>query len=135
MIRAREVVLGPLSLSLLPGRYGIVRLDAATEPPAWASGGSFVSLTRTPEEVSVVCEEAQVPGDVPGDRGWRILKLQGPFPLESVGVLASVAGPLADAGIGIFVVSTHDTDYVLVKEASVERALAVLAGRGVVAAR
>jgi hypothetical protein len=125
----------PLTFCLLPGGYAIVRLDAGAQPPAWAFSGAFVSLTRTPEEVSVVCGEAQVPGDVPGDRGWRILRLQGPFPLESVGVLASVAGPLAEAGISIFVVSTHDTDYVLVKEASVERALAVLAGGGVVVAR
>lgn len=125
----------PLSLCLLPDRYAIVRLDAGAEPPAWASGGSFVSLTRTPDEVSVVCGEAQVPSDVGGDRGWRILRLQGPFPLESVGVLASVAGPLADAGISLFVVSTYETDYVLVKEASTERALAVLAGRGIAVTR
>jgi len=124
-----------LSLCLLPGRYAIVRLGAGTEAPPWASGGAFVSLTRTPDEVSVVCEEAQIPGDVPGDRGWRVLKLQGPFPLDSVGVLASVAGPLAEAGISLFVVSTYDTDYVLVREASVERALTALAGRGIAVAR
>jgi hypothetical protein len=124
----------PLTLSLLPGRYAIVRLNPTVEPPAWALTGAFASVTRASEEVSVVCEEAQVPWDVPGDRGWRILRLQGPFPLESVGVLAAVAGPLAEAGVSIFVVSTHDTDYVLVKEASVERALSALASCGHVVA-
>jgi hypothetical protein len=124
----------PLALSLLPGRYAVIRLDAGAELPAWALTGSFVSVTRTPEEVSVVCAEAQARPGMRGEGGWRVLKLQGPFPLDAVGVLASVAGPLAEAGISIFVVSTYDTDYVLMKEASVERGLSVLASRGFVVA-
>jgi hypothetical protein len=125
----------PPALSLLPGRYAVLRLDAGTEIPAWALTGALVSVTRTLEEVSVVCDETQAPPSIPGEGGWRVLKLHGPFPLDAVGVLASVAGPLADAGISIFVVSTYDTDYVLVKDASVERALSVLAGRGLNVAR
>ena len=98
--------------------------------PDWAIEGGFFSVTRTGDELSVVCPEVVVPGDARSEGGWRALKLEGPFEFSEVGVLASVAAPLAEAGVGIFAVSTFDTDYVLVKEEQLSPAVAALRGRG-----
>ena len=78
----------------------------------------------------MVCLEDSVPEDVVCEKGWRALKLAGPFEFSEVGVLASVAAPLAAAGVGIFVLSTFDTDYVLVKEEQLGSAAAALRQRG-----
>ena len=86
----------------------------------------FCSVTRTLDELSVVCLEDIVPEGVRCEKGWRALKLEGPFEFSEVGVLASVAGPLAEAGVSIFAVSTFDTDYVLVKDEQLESAVGAL---------
>ncbi len=82
------------------------------------------------DELSVVCPQELVPEDVRSEGGWRALKLEGPFEFSEVGVLASVAAPLAEAEVGIFAVSTFDTDYVLVKREQLQPAVAALRGRG-----
>ncbi len=115
---------------LLTGHMSICRLDATSPVPDWAIEGNFFSVTRTGDELSVVCPEEVVPNDVRSEGGWRALKLDGPFEFSEVGVLASVAAPLAEARVGIFVVSTFDTDYVLVKEEQLQPAVAALRGRG-----
>ena len=117
-------------LAVWPERMAIARLDADAEPPAWAHGGRFSSLTRTPHELSVVCAEAGVPADVRADRGWRVLAVEGPMDLGIVGVLASLARPLAGARVSAFVVATYDTDHVLVREADLARACAALSAAG-----
>jgi len=119
-----------LTMCVLPGRFAICRLDPAGSVPAWATAQPFCAVARTDRELSVVCPQEQVPADVRHEAGWRVLELQGPFPLEVVGVLAAVAGPLAAAGISLFVVSTFDTDYVLVKEAHLDRAVSALGEDG-----
>ena len=119
-----------LSLSLLDGHMSVCRLDSATKVPDWAVSGGFFSVTRTDDELSVVCPEEVVPEDVRSEGGWRALKLEGPFEFSEVGVLLSVASPLAEAGVGIFAVSTFDTDYVLVKGEQLRSAVAALRGRG-----
>jgi hypothetical protein len=93
-----------------------------------ASG--FLSITRTDDELSVVCPEEAVPEDTRSEGGWRVLGLEGPFEFSEVGVLASVVGPLAEADVSVFAVSTYDTDYVLVKEEQLEVAVAALRARG-----
>ena len=122
-----------LTLSLLKGRFAVCRLAPGHEVPAWASGGAFASITRTGDELSVVCAEGAVPEGTRCERGWRILRIEGPLNFELTGILASVGAPLAAAGVSIFAVSTFDTDYVLVREETVERAIAALgaAGHGV----
>lgn len=117
------------AIALLSGRYAVCRLDPDAPVPAWACGG-FVSVTRTAEELSVVCEEADVPPDVHCERGWRCMKLAGPLDFALVGVLQSLLAPLADAGVSVFAVSTYDTDYVLVREEDLDCALAALRGAG-----
>jgi len=116
--------------SVIPGSYAVCRLPANAPLPAWA-GEAFTSVTRTADELSVVCEERRLPPDPGGvepriERGWALLKLHGPFPLDAIGVLASVAKPLAEAGISLFALSTFDTDYLLVRKIHVKQAIAAL---------
>ena len=121
---------GACALTLLPGRLAICRLHPEAALPAWAEGGAFCSVTRTKDELSVVCEEAAVSEGITANRGWRMLKLQGPVAFEETGVLVSIAAPLASSGLSIFAISSFDTDYVLVKEDAVEAALQALRGAG-----
>jgi uncharacterized protein len=117
-----------LTLSVLPDTLAISRLDALTPMPDWAS--NFFSVTRTRDEVSIVCPERDVPAGIQSERGWRGLCVAGPLDFALTGVLAALAVPLAQASISIFAISTFDTDYVLVKETNLEGALAVLSQAG-----
>lgn len=119
-----------LTLTVLEEGLSICRLDAGTEIPAWVTRARFFSVTRTQDELSVVCPEEVVPEGISQERGWRALKLEGPFDLSMVGVLSSVASPLAEAGASIFAVSTFDTDYVLVKETQLDLAVDTLRENG-----
>ena len=114
-----------LTFTLLPDRYAIARLGGDGAVPAWPSG-DFISVTRTLGELSIVCREDAVPGNVRVDRGWRCLALQGPFALDQTGIAAEFTRVLAAAGVPLFVVSTFDTDYVLVPDKMIERAVSAL---------
>jgi hypothetical protein len=114
---------------VLPGRYAICRLAPDAPIPGWASSAAFLSITRTRDELSIVCDEAAVPG-VKHDRGWRCLRLEGPLDLSLTGVLASVLQPLAAAAVSIFAVATFDTDYLLVPNAQLDSATAALRAAG-----
>lgn len=118
-----------MQLTLLPPPLAVCRLDAAADLPLWAIG-RFVSCTRTDEELSIVCEAARVPADVRSETGWRAFKVAGPLELAQVGVLSALAAPLAAAGVSVFVVSTFDTDYLLVKEARLAEASRALEATG-----
>ena len=107
------------------------RLAADDEFPRWAlSGGGFASVTRTADELSLVCAESAVPQNVQCEPGWRLFKVDGPLDFALTGILASVAQPLAEAGVSIFAISTYHTDYVMVKEHDVEKAAVMLAAAG-----
>jgi len=114
--------------TVIDGRYAIVRLPADAAIPAWAHG-ALVSITRTRHELSIVCNESSVP-DVVADRGWRCLELSGPLPLDQTGVAAAFTRVLADAGIALFVISTYDTDYVLVRDTKLTQASDALRAAG-----
>jgi hypothetical protein len=119
-----------LTLVPLDGTFAVCRLDPGSPVPAWATG-AFVSATRTAEELSVVCADDAVPDGVRCERGWRAWRIAGTFDLNTAtGVLASVTGPLAEAGIGLFAVSTFDTDYLLVKAENAARATEALRRHG-----
>ena len=119
-----------LELTLLSQRFAISRLAADAPIPAWATQGSFFSVTRTGDELSVVTELSQVPPGVQSQPGWRVLKVHGPFVLSEIGVLASLAAPLAEAKISLFAVSTFDTDYLLVASETLSAAIAALERAG-----
>ncbi len=118
-----------LTLSVLPETLAICRLEREAGVPIWTTS-SFVSITRTSDELSIVCDERDVPSGVKADRDWRALKIEGPLDLALTGVLASIAVPLAEARINIFAISTFDTDYVLVKADRVTDAIGVLRNAG-----
>jgi hypothetical protein len=114
-----------LTFTLLPHRYAIARLAPGEPVPGWPRG-DFVSITRTRDELSIVCRDDAVPQMVRADRGWRCLALRGPFALDQTGIAAEFTGVLAAAGVSVFVVATFDTDYVLVPDRLIERAVAAL---------
>ena len=112
-------------LRVLPGRYAICRLE-----PQEALPSSFFSVTRTADELSVVCVEERAPAGVQCELGWRILQVAGPLEFSLTGVLVAIATPLAEAGVSIFAISTFDTDYVLVKEDDLVKAVDALRAAG-----
>jgi hypothetical protein len=119
-----------LDLTLLPEALAVCRLPAGAPSPAWLEGEAFASVTRTPAETSVVCRSAVVPEGVRAEPGWRALRVAGPLDFALTGILLSLLAPLAAAGVAVFALSTFDTDYVLVREAALDEALAALAGAG-----
>jgi hypothetical protein len=118
-------------MKVLDGRFAVCRLAADAPLPSWPAG-SYVSITRTPDELSIICSEESVPDDVPRvERDWRALRVEGPLPFEMTGVAAAFTAPLAAAEISVFVVATFDTDYLLVKSATFTRALEALRAAGI----
>lgn len=113
----------PLTLTLLAGELAVARLDAGQGVPGWVDWTDpLVSVTRTPEELSVVCADSRVPEGVQAERGWRAFKVEGPLDFALTGILARLTAPLAEANIPVFAVSTYDTDYLLVRSADAGRA-------------
>ncbi len=124
-----------LNLSLLKGRFVVCRLEPSEQVPQWAfSDKSFCSVTYTRDELSILCRESAVPKDMPKDikqeTGWRLFKVAGPLDFALTGILASMAEPLARAGVSIFAISTYDTDYLMVKEEKLELAQRTLKEAG-----
>jgi hypothetical protein len=119
-----------LELSVLPEQFIVARLAANASLPSWATQGRFFSITRTPDELSVVCPVEQVPEAFRGHLRWGAFKVRGPLAVSEVGVLASLATPLADARISVFVVSTFETDYVLVNSEQLPYAITALREAG-----
>ena len=121
-----------IAFRLVPGEWAIARLPAAAPLPDWALlPGAFVALVRTAEELSIVAPAASTPANLPSvETGWSLLQLQGPFAFSETGILASFASPLAEAGIALFAISTFNTDYLLLKTATLPAALRALAAAG-----
>ena len=119
-----------LSLVLLPQLYAVCQFHPDQHIPFWALIGDFVSLTRTSEELSIVCQQENVPEDIQAERGWRCVQVQGAFDFTISGIHASLAVPLANADISVLAIATYATDYLLMKEKDVERAIAVLSQSG-----
>ncbi len=119
-----------MKLELQPQRFAVAKLPPAEKIPTWAETGAFSSISRNSDELSIVCEEMLLPKNIPAEKGWRLLKVRGPLDFGLIGVLESIARPLAKAQISIFTVSTFETDYVLVKETVLTKALEVLQQAG-----
>jgi hypothetical protein len=119
-----------LTLELLPLKLAVSRLGPKEAIPGWVPTLGFCSITRTPEELSVVCDQSAVPLGTSAERDWVALKVRGPLDFGLTGILSSIAHPLAQARISIFAVSTFDTDYVLVKGRNLAQTIALLTGAG-----
>jgi uncharacterized protein len=123
-----------LQLRTHPGDYAVSRLPNSASIPQWADGEGFVSISRTSEELSIVCLSGRVPvileHDWQSETGWACLQLVGPFAFTLTGILLAVLEPLAAAGIGIFAISTFDTDYVMVKHSQLAETVSALSNAG-----
>jgi hypothetical protein len=120
-----------LPLELLPDTLSICRLPAGAAIPSWtASSGAFLTVSRTPDELSIVALQSAVPAATRCQRDYRAIRVRGTLPTNLVGILLSIAEPLAQAGLSIFAISTYDTDYVLVKARDASAALDALRRAG-----
>jgi len=124
------ILKNPLTIRLLEGKYGICRLERNALIPEWVNKSDFLSITRTLDELSVVCSEECIPDSIKCEKGRRILKIEGPLDFSLIGILSSISAILAREGISIFVVSTYDTDYILVKNDDIDNATEALKREG-----
>ena len=115
-----------LTMKLLQNKFGVCRLQKDEQIPEWAKNSAFYSITKTTEELSIVCSEENIPADIKCERDWRILKVEGPLDFSLIGILSSISTILACQGISIFAISTYDTDYILVKDNDIDNAIAAL---------
>lgn len=114
-----------MKLVALKQRYAVCALEKPYLPD-----GEFVSLTISGGEVSLVCEEDKMPEKCIAETGWRALRVQGPLDFSLIGILAALAGTLAGAGVSVFALSTYETDYLLVKQQSLDTAVQALRQHG-----
>ena len=122
-----------MQLEIIPGRYAVCRLEPDSVQPIWArspAGRELLSVTWSDGEMSVVCPEERVPSGIPSERGFTALRVKGPFDFHMTGVLASLSVPLSNAGVPIFSISTHSTDYLLLRSDDIDRGAAALSGAG-----
>lgn len=119
-----------LTLSIIPGRYAVCRLDADAQIPPDVLQNPFFAVTRTRDELSILLPEEDAAPGWQAEKGWRIIKVLGPLDFSLTGILVSIAAPLAEAGISIFAISTFDTDYILVKETVLPQAAETLQASG-----
>jgi hypothetical protein len=119
-----------MTLKVFENLYAVCRFPIDTAVPSWTESGEFVSVTRTPDEISVVCEQSSVPGVVDAERDWRLLRIEGQIEFSKTGIISTIVQPLATAGISVFTIATFNTDYVLVKEAKLQAAVLVLKSVG-----
>lgn len=119
-----------MNLIPLEGSFSICQLDPNSEIPAWAFDGDFYSITQTTDEISIICDHRHIPEYIKFDPGWRLLKIDGTFKFDEIGILNSITMPLAEAAISLLTVSTFDTDFILVKVSNFEQAIKVLENAG-----
>lgn len=119
-----------MNLSVMEEGYSVCRLSPDAAVPEWSQEGSFYSISKTKEELSLVCQTDLVPDTIRSEAGWRIIKVEGPLDFALVGILANLSGALAERGISIFAISTFDTDYLLVKEKDLGQAVIALRDAG-----
>jgi len=120
-----------LPLRVLAAPLALCRLAASDAIPEWtALARTFLTISRTPTELSIVADESAVPASVNAQRGYRALRVEGPLPLDLIGIFAAIAAPLAAANVPVFPIATYDTDYVLVAQSHFERAVSALEAAG-----
>jgi len=119
-----------LSLAILRDLFAVCKLGADENIPSWALSGSFCSVTLTPDELSIVCSQELVPEGVEAVRRWKCLKVEGKLSFTLVGILSSLTSSLAHVGISTFTISTHDTDYLFMRESDLSRGVVALRKAG-----
>jgi len=119
-----------VTLAVQPGIFAISRAAPDAPLPDFGNTHGFLAITRTHDELSIIAPEQVVLEGFTSERGWRCLKVLGPLAFGEIGVLSSIAAPLAAAAISIVAVSTYDTDYVFVRDDAVDRAVEALRAAG-----
>jgi uncharacterized protein len=119
-----------MKLQELPEILAVCRLDPQSEIPSWTLKSRFFSITKTSDELSIVCEQTLVPSNIKAETDWMGFRVVGTLDFSLTGILAAIANPLAQEKISIFAISTFDTDYVLIKSATWESAKQVLQKAG-----
>jgi uncharacterized protein len=119
-----------LTLEIVPGLLAVCRLAPTQGVPEWVLGLPFWSITRTEDELSIVLPEALASPTWRQETGFRALKVRGPLDFALVGVMARLTRPLAEAAVSIIAISTFDTDYVLVRDSDLARAVDALQQAG-----
>ena len=114
----------------MPGTYGIARFAPDARIPVDYTGSFFYTISKTDQEVSLVCEEKYLGTDLKAERGRRLMRVESTLAFSLTGIVASLASPLAEAAVSIFVVSTYDTDYLLIRDEDLEKATAALERAG-----
>ncbi|MBS7526040.1 ACT domain-containing protein [Fusibacter paucivorans] len=120
-----------LKLKLMSEPLSVCRLDTNSELPVWALKDPFFSITKTADELSVVCSQSSVPEGILCETDWCSLKVMGPLDFSLIGILSKISDVLAKASISIFAVSTYDTDYIMLKATNLEAAVAALSHDGI----
>ncbi|MGO0905369.1 ACT domain-containing protein [Clostridioides difficile] len=115
-----------MKLKLFLEEYAVCRLSSNSKIPTWIDTKNFYSITKTDDELSIVCSNNNIPSDVKSEKEWRILKILGPLDFSLIGILSKISGLLADNKISIFAISTYDTDYILIKEKDIKNACKIL---------
>ena len=119
-----------MNLIVHDGLFAICRLDPGDDVPSWSSESPFLSVTRSSDELSIVCSQYVIPHTIRCSGNWRLLRIEGVLDLQLTGVLSNLLTPLAVAGVTVFVLSTFNTDYVMVPEQMFDRACEVLKAEG-----
>ncbi len=118
-----------LTMKVLKSNFSVVRLAQDEDIPKWALDSECYSITKTEDELSILCDSQCVPknSQLVVEDNWKAFKVLGPLDFSLVGILSNISKVLADASISIFAISTYDTDYILVKENDLSGAVTALA--------
>ena len=119
-----------LTLKILPNRLAVCRLNADAPLPDWINESDFSSVTRTQAELTIVCDQELVAAGTTSETGWRCIKVEGPLDFSEIGIVFSLTQPLAESAVSVFLISTFDTDYLMVKEKDLAEAIDVLTNAG-----
>ena len=119
-----------LTLKILPNRLAVCRLNADSPLPDWIDESDFSSVTRTEAELTIVCDQELVASGTTSETGWRCIKVEGPLDFSEIGIVFSLTQPLAESGVSVFLISTFDTDYLMVKEKDLANAIDALSAQG-----
>ncbi len=120
----------PLTISVLETAFAVSRLESESRIPSWAADEELIFVAKADGGISIVCRQDILPSGIRSERGWRCLKIEGPFGFDEVGILLSALKPLAEAEVPVLAFSTFDTDYIIVKERDLRKAIGALEGHG-----
>ena len=119
-----------MKLEIVPGNFSVVRMGSKDKIPSAVLDSPFYTISKSPDELSIVCESDLAPDGFPIESDFGLIKVYGPLDFSLTGILASIASPLAEAEISLLAISTFDTDYVLVRQPDLEKTKEVLVNSG-----